>query len=83
MRFFLPHVGLGPARSQVGLGFAVVGWFRRFRPSPPPLVLVRFRRPPFFFSLALSGFARSGPGVLVCVFSFPSFFAFPSRVLVK
>ena len=35
--------------------------------SPRPLVLVRFRRPPLFFSLAFSGFARSGPGVLVCV----------------
>ena len=65
MRCFLPEVGLGPARSQVGLGFALVGWFRRFRPPPPPLVLARFRRPPLFFSLSLSGFARCGPGVLV------------------
>ena len=45
----LPFVGrLGPARAKVGLGFAVAGWFRRFCPSPPPLVLVRFRRPPLF-----------------------------------
>ena len=60
----LPFLGrLGPARAEVGLGFAVVGWFRRFLPTPPPLVLVRLRRPPLFFSLAFSGFARSGPGV--------------------
>ena len=30
------QVGLGPARSQVGLGFALVDWFRRFRPFFPP-----------------------------------------------
>ena len=78
-----PRLGLGPARAQVGSGFALLGWFRRFRPPPPPLVLVRVRRPPLFFSLALSGFASSGPGVVVCVLSFLSFFAFPSRVLVK
>ena len=70
----LPFVGrLGPARAKVGLGFAVVGWFRRFCPSPPALVLVRFRRRPLFFFLALSGFARSRPGVLVFVFSLSLF----------
>ena len=42
----------------------MVGWFRRFC----PLVFARSRRPPFFFSLAFSGFARSGPGVLVLCF---------------
>ena len=68
---------LGPARAEIGLGFAVVGWFRRFCLFPPPLVLLRFRRPPLFFSLALSGFARSGPGVLVLVFSFSLFFCVP------
>ena len=26
---------LGSARAEVGVGFAVVGWFRRVRPSPP------------------------------------------------
>ena len=67
---------LGPARAEVGLGFAVVGWFRRFRPPPPPLVWFRFRRPPVFF-LALSGFARSGPGVFVLVFSLSLFFCVP------
>ena len=40
---------------------------------PPLLVFVRFRRPPLFFSLAFSGFARSGPGVCwCCVLSFSS-----------
>ena len=68
VRCFPPQVGFGSARSQAGVGHALVGWFRCFRPfSPRPLVLVRFRRPPLFFSLAFSGFARSGPGVLVCV----------------
>ena len=55
----------------------MVGWFRRFRPSPPPLVLFRVCRPPLFFSLALSGFARSGPGVLVWVFAPSLFFCVP------
>ena len=45
--------------------------------APPPRVGVSSVR--FFFSLALSGFARSGLGVLVLVFSsfFLSSFAFP------
>ena len=59
---------------------------RRFRcvrlvqalPSPPPpLVLLRVRRPPLFFFLALSGFARSAPGVLVLVFAPSLFFCVP------
>ena len=50
----------------------MLGWFRRFCPPPPPLVWFVVRRPPLFFSLALSGFARSGPGVLVLVFSLSS-----------
>ena len=66
-------------RAWVGVGFAVVGCFRRFRPSPP-LVLFRVRRPPLFFSLALSGFAPSGPGVLVLVFALSLFFCFPLLV---
>ena len=65
---------LGSARAGVGVGFAVVGWFRRVRPPPPPLVLFRFRLPPLFFFLAFSGFARVGPGFLVLVF-----FSFPLR----
>ena len=65
------QVGLGPARAEVGLGF------RRFR---PPLlrwswsVSVGLR---FFLLLAFSGFARSGPGVLVFVFSLSLFFCVP------
>ena len=56
------------------------GLFRRFCPPPPPLVWFVVRRPPLFFSLALSGFARSGPGVLVLVFLFPLFFCVPLLV---
>ena len=57
----LPLRRLGPARAEVGLGFAVVGWFRRFRPPPPPLVLVRFRRPPLFsFPLPFQGSPAPG-----------------------
>ena len=85
MRCFLFQVGSGPARSQVGESFAVVGWlrFRRFRASPTSSGLGPFPSASVFFSLTLSGFARSGPGVLVSVFSFLFFLAFPSRVPVK
>ena len=74
----------GPSRAQVCLGFAVVGWFTRFRPSPPPLVWFRFRLPPFFFFLALSGFARGGPGFQVLVFPLSLCVCVPPlRVVVK
>ena len=59
----LPFVGrLGPARAEVGLGFAVVGWFRRF--CPPPLrwswsVSVSLR---FSFPLPLQGLPAPGVG---------------------
>ena len=56
------------------------GLLRRVRLPPPPLVWFVVRRPPLFFSLALSGFARSGPGVLVLVFLFPLFFCVPLLV---
>ena len=56
-----------------GFDFALRGWFRRFCLPPLPLVLFRFRRSPLFFSLAHSGFAHAGPGVLACVCSFLSF----------
>ena len=69
---------LASARAEVGVGFAVVGWFRRRRPPPPPLVFFRFRLPPLFFFLAFSGFARGGPGFLVLVFSLSLCVAFPS-----
>ena len=90
MHLFINLSPMGPlshvsSSLQVGwvlrLGFAVVGWFRRFRLPPPPLVWFRFRRPPFFHvfpSLALSGFARSGPGVSCWCLLFPSSLAFPS-----
>ena len=48
-----------------------------FHQLVPALVLFRVRRPPLFFSLALSGFARSGPGVLVWVFAPSLFFCVP------
>ena len=51
--------------------------------SPPSLVLARFRRPPLFFSLAFPGFARSGPGALVCVFSFLPFLRSPLGFLLS
>ena len=76
---FLPSPGrLGPARAEVGLGFAVVGWFRRFRPPPPPLVWFRFRRPPFFLSLPFQGLPVLGQVCLCWCLLLPSSFAFPS-----
>ena len=78
----LPSLGRsGPSRAEVGFRFVrLVG--ASVLP-PPPLVLFRVRRPPLSFSLALSGFARSGPGVLVCVFSFPLLLRSPPEVPVK
>ena len=74
---FFPSPGrLGPARAGVGLGFAAVGWFRRFR--PPPLVWFRFRRPPFFLSLPFQGLPVLGQVCLCWCLLFPSSFAFPS-----
>ena len=73
----LPSPGRsGPSRAEVGVGFRCVRLVQAL-PSSPPLrwscsVSVG---PPLFFSLALSGFVRSGPGVLVCVFSL--FFCVP------
>ena len=70
---------LGPARAEVGLGFALLGWFRRFRPPPPPLVWFRVRRPSLFFFPCLFGvFARFGLGVSCWCLLFPSSLAFPS-----
>ena len=59
------------------------GWFRRFRPSPPSAGLVPCPSTlRFSFSLALSGFARSGPGVW-CWCSLLPLLRSPLRVLVK
>ena len=55
----------------------MLGWFRRFRLPPPLLVLFRVLRPPLFFFLALSGFARFGPGVSVLVFALSLLFCVP------
>ena len=74
---------LGPARAEVGLGFAVVGWFRCFRPSRPPLVWFRFRRPPFFLPLPFQGLPVLGQVCCVGVLSFPLLLRSPLRVLVK
>ena len=65
----LPSGRLGPARAEVGLGFALLGWFRRFRPPPPPLVWLRVRRPSLFFFLAFSGFCPFRARCVVLVFA--------------
>ena len=81
----LPSPGrLAPSRAEVFVGFRCGRLVQALPSSPPPLVLVRVRRPSaFFFSLAFSGFARSGLGVLVCVCSFPLLLRSPLRFLVK
>ena len=78
----LSRSGLGPSRAEVGFGSRLVGCVRRFCRPPPPLVGFLARRPSAFsFFLALSGFARLGPGVLVLVFSpFPFPFCVPPLV---
>ena len=58
----------------------MLSWLRRFRLPHPPLVLFRVRRPPLFYFLPISGFARSGPGVLVLVFALSLFFCLPLLV---
>ena len=52
------------------------GWFRRFRPPPPPLVLFRVRRPSaFLFPLPFQGLPAPGQVCRVGVLSF--FFCVP------
>ena len=76
---FFPSPGrLGPARAAVGLGFAMVGWLKRFRPPPPPLVWFRFRRPLFLLSLPFQGLPVLGQVCFYWCLLFPSSFAFPS-----
>ena len=78
------------ALSSLGFGsFAFLGrlWLSPCRlcqallSAPPPLVGFLAPSVRFFFFLALSGFARFGPGVLVLVFSlFPFPFCVPPLV---
>ena len=81
----LPSPGrLAPSRAEVFVGFRCVRLVQALSSLPP----LRWScsvsvYPPLFFSLALSGFARSGLGVLVCVCSFPLLLRSPLRVLVK
>ena len=74
--FFLAR--LGPASAEVGLGFAVVGWFRRFG-LPPPCwfcsVSVGLR---FCFPSPFQGLPAPGQVCWRCCFLCPSSFAFPS-----
>ena len=77
---FLPSPGrLAPSRAEIFVGFRCVRLVQALPSSPPS---VGFGPCPstlrFFFSLAFSGFARSGLGVLVCVFSFPLLLRSPS-----
>ena len=75
----LPFVGrLGPACAKIGLGFAVVGWFRRFCP-PPPLrwfwsVSVGLR---FSFPLPFQGLPAPGQVCWCWCFLLPSSFCVP------
>ena len=75
---FFPSPGrLGPARAAVGLGFAMVGWLKRFRPPPPSAGLVPFPSASVFAFLAFSGFARSRPGAFLLVFALSLLFCVP------
>ena len=84
----VPFLTRAPSLGQVWVlrvlrwvGSRLVGCVRRFRPAPPPLVCVWPVVRPLFFSLALSGFAHSGLGVLVLVFPpFPFLFCVPRLV---
>ena len=74
---------LGPARAEVGLGFAMVGWFRRFclLPSaglvPCPTASAFLFPCPFRVSPLWARFA------CVAVCSFPLLLRSPFCVLVK
>ena len=74
---------LGSARAEVGVGFAVVGWFRRV--VLPPLrwsfsVSVCLR---FSFSLPFQGLPVVGQVSLCWCFLFPSALRSPLRVLAN
>ena len=77
------HVMRAPVSGQVWvlarlgrLGSRLLGCVRRFRPPPPPRGGFWPVARPLFCCLGFSGFARSGPGVLVLVFS-------PSSLLLR
>ena len=72
-----------PSRAEVFVGFRCVRLVQALSSFPP----LRWScsvsvDPPLFFSLALSGFARSGPGVS-CWCSLLLLLRSPLRVLVK
>ena len=81
----LPSPGrLAPSRAEVFVGFRCGRLVQALPSSPPSAGLGPCpSASAFFFSLAFSGFARSGLGVLVCVCSFPLLLRSPLRVLVK
>ena len=78
---------LGPCACRGGLRFRRGRLVQALPSSPSSAGLVPFPSASVFSSLALPGFARSGPGVFVLgVLLFPSSFAFPlfaSSVEVK
>jgi hypothetical protein len=77
----LSKSGLGPSRAEVGFGSRLVGCVRRFRPPPSSGWCLARRPSAFSFPWPLSGFARSGLGVLVLVFFlFPDLFCVPRLV---
>ena len=57
-----PQVGWLRLVLRSLLVFALAGWFRRFRLPPPPLVLVRVRRPLRFFLFPLPFQGLPAPG---------------------
>ena len=67
----------------MGVGFAVVGWFRRARPFPSSAGLVPCPSASAFLSLAFSGLPVLGYVSCVGVFSFPLLLRSPLHVLVK
>ena len=79
--FMLPLGRVGPVRAQIGVNFAAVGWFRRFRPPSSGLVpclsaFVFFRPVPF------QGLPALGQVCCVGVCSFRFLLRFRPRVPV-
>ena len=73
----LPSGRLGPARAGVGLGFALLGWFRRFRPSPPSAGLVPLSVGLRFSFSCLFRVCPFRARCVVLVFSLSLFFCVP------